>query len=168
VHCGIVEVTVPIAASCVLLAAWLARWRGWPTAPDLRSTLLFALSIAALLSVPTMQNHARSGDFVLAAYGGGPNFYIGNNENADGGYAHLRPDRSDPAVEESDAILLTNSASGKRLSPAAVSRYWWQQGFAFWRAHPDQARRLVTKKWVLIWGSQEIADGCRPASPRAG
>ena len=148
-----------IAAVCLAAGGVVARWRGWPGAPRPLSLLVFAAAIAAAVAVPTLQNRARSGDAVLVAYGGGTNFFIGNNENADGTYRALRPDRSDPAVEESDATLLASTAVGRSLSPGEVSRYWWLQGLAWWRHHTVDAVRLTAKKLALLWGAHEIADG---------
>jgi hypothetical protein len=148
-----------IAALCLAASGVVARWRGWPAAPPPVAILVFAAGIAAAVAVPTLQNQVRSGDAVLVAYGGGTNFFIGNNENADGTYRALRPDRSDPAVEESDAMLLASTAVGRSLSPGEVSRYWRQQGLAWWRQHTVGALRLTGKKLALLWGTHEIADG---------
>lgn len=148
-----------IAGAALTIAAWVARARLWPLAPTPRAIVLFLVGLLAPVTVPTLQNLARSGDLVVAAYGGGPNFYIGNHAGAEGGYEPLRPDRGDPRLEESDAVLLANTATGRMLSPAAVSRYWFRRALSWWRAEPAAAVRLTIKKWALLWGSRELADG---------
>lgn len=135
-----------------------ARRRGWPGAPAPAGPLLCLVVLAAALAVPTVENVRRGGGFVVLAYGGGPNFYIGNNARADGGYRPLRPDRSDALFEERDAVELARQAEGRALTPAQVSRYWWRQGLAWWRAAPLPAILLTLKKSLLLWGGQEQAD----------
>jgi uncharacterized YccA/Bax inhibitor family protein len=50
----------------------------------------------ALILVPVAgRNAAVGGEFVLTTAQAGPNFYMGNNPNADGTYAPLLPGRGD-------------------------------------------------------------------------
>jgi 4-amino-4-deoxy-L-arabinose transferase-like glycosyltransferase len=147
-----------VLAPMLAFAAWLAAWRRWPAAPP-RLAPVVMLAVAALaVAVPTLQNRARSGDWVLLAYGGGPNFYIGNRPDADGGYVPLRPDRSDPPQEEADAVALASLGLGHAASPAEVSRWWYGRGVAWWREAPLRALRLTGKKWAMLWGPWEMSD----------
>ncbi len=147
--------------ACMVLFAFalLARRRGWPGAPSGRALAAAASCVALAVAVPTLQNVARTGDWVPIAYGSGSNFYIGNHAAAHGGYMPLRPDRSEPAYEETDANLLAQRDAGRALGPSAVSRFWWQRGFDWWRHRPADAMRLTLKKWALLWGPRELADG---------
>jgi hypothetical protein len=148
-----------VASAILVVAALVARRRRWHGAPPPLALLLFILGLLGPVAVPTLQNIRRSGDLVVVAYGGGPNFYIGNHPGAHGGYEPLRADRSDALLEESDAVLLANTATGRTLSAAAVSRYWFGRGLAWWRTDPLAAVRLTAKKWGLLWGPQELPDG---------
>jgi hypothetical protein len=142
-----------------LAAAIVARRRRWPGAPPPGALLAAGACVTLAIAVPTLQNAARARDFVLIAYGSGPNFYIGNHAAAHGGYAPLRPDRSEPAFEETDAVLLAERDAGRALSPSAVSRFWWRRAGAWWREHPLAGLRVTAKKWALLWGPRELADG---------
>jgi tetratricopeptide (TPR) repeat protein len=148
-----------LAAAAIAAAAFLARRRRWPGAPSRAALALFALGVLAAVAVPTAQNFVSSRDLVVVAYGGGPNFYIGNHAEAHGGYVPLLPDRGDPALEETDAVALAVQASGRPLAPSAVSRFWWRRGLAWWRAEPARALQLTAKKWALLWGPRQLADG---------
>ena len=148
-----------IACAVLFASALLARRRGWPGAPPWRALAAAAAPIALVVAVPTSQNFARTGDWVPIAYGSGSNFYIGNHAGAHGGYVPLRPDRSEPAYEETDANLLAQRDAGRTLGPSAVSRFWWRRGFEWWQRRPVDALRLTAKKWALLWGPRELADG---------
>ncbi len=117
-----------------------------------------AASFLLVLAIPTIQNIARGRGFVVVAYGGGTNFYIGNHSNADGSYVGLRSFRSDPTFEEADAVELSTAVLGREPRPVEVSRYWWMRGLAWWREQPWAAFRLTVKKLALLWGPQEQAD----------
>ena len=132
------------------------RWR--PPAAAAIAWSTGAAAFAFVLAIPTFQNSARGGGRVVVAYGGGTNFYIGNHPGADGSYVPLRSFRSDPALEESDAVELAAAALGHRPRPAEVSRYWWRRGVSWWRVEPGAALRLTLKKVALLWGPQEQAD----------
>jgi tetratricopeptide (TPR) repeat protein len=136
----------------------VARWRAWPWAPPRWGAPLAALGIAAIVAVPTVENLRHGGGPVVIAYGGGPNFYIGNHAGADGSYLPLRPDRSDARFEEQDAVELAQSAEGRPLRPAEVSRYWWGRGLSWWGEDPGGALALTLKKAALVWSWWEGAD----------
>ena len=142
----------------VVAIGFLGSRRGWPAAPPARAAAAAAVALVAVLAVPTAQNLAAGGGFVVVAYGGGTNFYIGNHPGADGSYLPLRPDRSDATVEEADAVAMATAATGRPLSAAGVSRYWLGQGLGWWRSAPLAALGLTLKKLLLVWGAQEQAD----------
>jgi hypothetical protein len=147
-----------VLAPVLAFAAWLAAWRRWPAAPPRLAPVVMLAVTGLAVAVPALQNRARSGDWVLLAYGGGPNFYIGNRPDADGGYMPLRPDRSDPPQEEADAVALASLGLGHAASPAEVSRWWYGRGVAWWREAPLRALRLTGKKWAMLWGPWEMSD----------
>ena len=64
----------------------------------------FAAGIALVLLPVAVRNASVSGDFHLTTSQFGHNFYIGNNEAADGTYKPLLFARGDPRVEIQDAI----------------------------------------------------------------
>lgn len=133
------------------VALWRQR-RSW------RGPLLGLLGLLAVVAVPTAQNLARGGGFVLVAYGGGPNLYIGNHPGADGSYRPLRPDRSDASWEERDAVEIARNASGRSLDPSGVSAFWRDKAFQYWKLAPGEALALTLKKAALVWGWWEGSD----------
>lgn len=135
-----------------------AARRGWPGAPDRAAQALFLAGWLAVTAVPTVQNARGSGAFVPIAFGGGTNLYIGNHHGADGSYVPLRPDRFDPAQEESDAVDLAGHALGRTASPAEVSRYWTRAAARYWRESPVAAVRLTLRKLAMVLGPWEAAD----------
>ena len=137
----------------------VAARRAWTPAPaSTTAPLLGLLALLAVVAIPTAQNMARGGGFVVIAYGGGPNFYIGNNPRADGSYVPLRPGRSDAAVEEDDAVRIARENSTLALDAAGVSRFWWGEGLAWWGDEPGAALALTAKKAVLLWSAWEGND----------
>lgn len=148
---------VGVAVVLLCVGAWGWR-RGWPAAPTPRALAAGLLGLAAVVAIPTAQNLRWGGGFVVIAYGGGTNFYIGNHPGADGSYLPLRPDRSDALVEEADAVALATAAAGRPLTADEVSRHWFGQGLRWWRESPVAALRLSAKKLLLVWAAQEQAD----------
>lgn len=139
-------------------AGFVAAWRRWPGAPGRAAALGFCTAWLAAVAVPTVQNARGCGVFVPLAFGGATNLYIGNHAGADGSYLPLRPDRFDPAQEESDAVELASQAMGSPANPAAVSRYWTRAAARFWMQSPGAALRLTLRKAALLLGPWEAAD----------
>ncbi len=143
----------------LVVGALLAARREFPPAPRPGwAPVLGLLALLAVVAVPTAQNLARGGGFVVIAYSGGPNFYIGNHDGADGSYLPLRPGRSDATVEEDDAVRLAREESPLALDAAGVSRFWWRQGLEWWAREPLEAVSVTLKKAVLLWGAWEGND----------
>ncbi len=135
-------------------------------APTWRGPALGLALVLAWVLVPTVRNVSRGGGPVVLAYSSGVNFYIGNHPGADGSYLPLRPDRSDAAVEESDAVALAQQGAGRPLRADQVSRWWWKQGLQWWREQPLAALALTFKKAALLWGSWEGTDVISPSLAR--
>ena len=141
------------------LAGWIALRQRIPIAPrNAWGPVAMALILVVALALPTAQNFARGGGFVVLAFSGGPNFYIGNHAGADGSYVPLRPDRSDALFEADDAVRLAREDSPRALDAAGVSRYWTQQGLKWWVTDPWAALTLTAHKAVLWWSAWEGND----------
>ena len=65
-----------------------------------------------------IRNYAVGGGFYLTTSQFGPNFFIGNNPNADGTYTSLRFGRGAPEYERQDATELAEHATGRTLTPS--------------------------------------------------
>lgn len=137
------------------LLAWRqkeSRARGW------RSLFSMVFGVAIVLLPVALRNLAVGGEFHLTTSQLGPNFFIGNNEKADGTYQPLKPGRGDPIYERIDATELAEGNLGRKLSPDEVSDYWLGKGFDFIRSHPGQWLALMGQKWFLVWNAAELGD----------
>lgn len=139
---------------------WEARKAGAPVRWRTRLAWLAALSAGILvILMPVMvRNRVVGGDFVLTTSQMGPNFYMGNNPQADGTYMALRPGRGDPRYERTDAVELAEQEAGKTLTPSEVSRYWMSRAFQYIRTKPVAWAGLTLRKTGIFWQSYEAPD----------
>jgi Flp pilus assembly protein TadD len=119
---------------------------------------LFLLGVTIVLLPVAMRNRVVSGGLYLTTSQFGPNFYIGNNEQADGTYMSLRFGRGAPEYERQDATELAEQAMGRRLRPAEVSWYWTSRALAFITSRPTAWLRLMGSKVALLWNTHEMLD----------
>lgn len=125
-----------------------------------RTALLcaFLAGLFALLAPVAARNYHVGGEYVLTTTQAGPNFFIGNNSNATGVYAPLRPGRSDTRLERIDAVEIAEQASGRKLSASEVSRYWLDRALVDIRKSPGAWLALVGRKLMLLLNAYEIPD----------
>ena len=105
-----------------------------------------------------LRNATIGGRFLLTTAQFGPNFYIGNNPQADGFYQPLRKWRAEVKFEQRDAKELAESAAGRTLTPAEVSRYWSRRSWDFIRTQPLAWMKLTWRKWLMTWNASENID----------
>jgi 4-amino-4-deoxy-L-arabinose transferase-like glycosyltransferase len=142
----------------LVLGAWLV-WLpavGWP-GRTLRIGL-FAAGLAVVLVPVALRNWSVSGDFHLTTSQFGHNFFIGNNPAADGTYQPLLHARGDPRVEIQDAIDLAERQTGRSLTRAEVSDFYFERGLDFVRSHPGDWALLLVRKLRLSFNSVELVD----------
>jgi tetratricopeptide (TPR) repeat protein len=144
-------VLVPVLLVWILCAPGPPRRRGARTA-------LFVLGLALVLVPVGLRNLAIGGRFLVTTAQLGPNFYIGNNPEANGRYRPLRPGRQDARVERADAVELAESAVGRSLDPAEVSSYWRKRSLAYVRENPGDWAGLLLTKAFLVAGAAEVVD----------
>jgi tetratricopeptide (TPR) repeat protein len=123
-----------------------------------RNAAIFVLGLAIVLLPVAVRNYAVGGGFYLTTSQFGPNFFIGNNPNADGTYMSLRFGRGAPEYERQDATELAEHAAGRTLTPSEVSSYWTERALGFIAAHPGQWLALVGRKFVLLVNGTEMLD----------
>ena len=148
--------------NAVVLAAailvWLLWWQRHLAAKRMiLAGWLFAGLAIVLLPVAT-RNKIVAGEFDLTTSQFGPNFYIGNNENASGTYQPLRFGHGDPMYERQDATELAEQATGRRLTPAEVSQYWARRALEYIWTQPGDWLELMGRKIMLAWNAAEVAD----------
>jgi len=146
---------------CLLL--WLAYRGRAELARTARERLAPLLLGATLVLTPVAaRNWSVAGEFVLTTSQFGQNFYIGNNEHADGTYQSLRFGHGGAEAERKDATELAELALGRKLGPAEVSHYWTKRAFGFISEHPARWARLMLKKSLLVFNARELADSDEP------
>jgi 4-amino-4-deoxy-L-arabinose transferase-like glycosyltransferase len=159
-------VLIPAVAAWL---AWIARTQDAPRGAGLVAKLSGMRLVAALLlgsslmlAPVALRNYRVGHDLVLTTSQFGANFYVGNNEAADGLYEPLVWGHASYPEEHRDALELAEQAAGRALSPREVSSYWAGLAWQWIHAHPLDWLRLMGKKWVLVWNAREIADSDEP------
>lgn len=117
-----------------------------------------ALGLALVLLPVAARNLAVGGEFLLTTAQFGPNFYIGNNPDADGTYRPLVPGRGDPRFERRDATQIAERDVGAPLTPGQVSSYWTGRALEYVRTRPGDWLRLTGRKVLLTLNGSEVAD----------
>lgn len=144
-----------------LLAA--LAWRPAASAPARLRRIAAFLFCAALPLLPVAWRNARAGGgFLPTTFQGGVNFYIGNHQGADGTYQPLVPGKQIPAYERGESVRLAEQATGRKLRPSEVSRYWLRRSLDWARAHPGDFIRLQIHKLRLFWSWYEWPDAVDP------
>jgi tetratricopeptide (TPR) repeat protein len=142
-----------LAPVLVLWALWFFRGRA---ARSLALAIL--LGTAAALAPVAIRNAIVGGELQLTTAQAGPNFYMGNNPQADGTTAPLVPGHADPAYERADATHLAEQALGRPLTPGQVSTYWMRRGLDFIRTQPGRWAALLVRKTALMMNAIEVMD----------
>ncbi len=130
---------------------------------DERSTVvqrlaLFGAGLAVVFAPVVIRNYSIDGGIYLTTSQFGPNFYIGNNPNADGTYASIRFGRGAPEFERIDATEVAEEAAGRTLSPAEVSSFWTTRALDYIRSQPGDWLALTARKVLLLFNRSEIVD----------
>jgi 4-amino-4-deoxy-L-arabinose transferase-like glycosyltransferase/Tfp pilus assembly protein PilF len=151
----------------VVLALYplLAGWMWWRQRQLCPWRPLWGLLGAALMAVPWgFVNKMQSDRFQIIPSAGGVNFYLGNRRGADGmqpeqGRRVTYGERYEDSVEiwareEYEAAMRAEGRTAE-TSPAAISRYWSQRGWAEIKADPAAWCRLMGRKcWLLCWNTE--------------
>lgn len=144
------------------LALWSAFKGEGPRSRRLVFRVLpFTLALLVAPLAVTIRNGAVGGDFVFIASQGGVNFYIGNNERADG-KTSVSPGIQEGAGERYvDSVWLSGVAeaeriTGRRLTPSEVSRFWYGRALKWIAENPGGAVRLYGRKVSYLVNGHEI------------
>jgi Tfp pilus assembly protein PilF/4-amino-4-deoxy-L-arabinose transferase-like glycosyltransferase len=125
--------------------------RRWPAA------ILFTIGCVAAVTPITLRNYAVSNDFVLVSSNAGVNFYIGNNEKAEGIYMLPPESGLDNTRLYLSSREAAETATGREsLKPSEVSAFWTSQALDFFRERPGDALALLGHKFRLFWNHYEI------------
>lgn len=154
---GISAITRPnilIFIPCVWLWLFWVFRKGYSLKRIIAYAALFFLGVVLVIFPVTLRNVLAGGDKVLIASQGGINFYIGNNENADGMSAIFYNEH----WEYRDFQMAAENETGRSLKPSDISDFYYRKGFDFFLKKPSQALGLLTKKGYLFWSKFEISN----------
>lgn len=141
----------------ILIWLWLVFRPDYGKA--IKRFLIFSLGCALMIAPITLRNKLIGHDNVLIASQGGINFYIGNNQYADGTSA-IMPEFGS-TWQYSDAEYLAKSETGKigqEMKPSQVSSFYYRKGIAFAVNRPMAWLGLTAKKFGLFWNSFEVSN----------
>lgn len=151
---GLAAITRPnILLFLVFLPFWLKR----KLTKNFLSPVAFGiLGVLTVVLPVTVRNYAVSREFVLIAWQGGVNFYIGNNPLSDGKTAIVPGTRKSWIGGFEDARRIAEESSGGKLKNSEVDRFWMNKGLEFIANEPGKALALFLKKGYMFWGGYEI------------
>ncbi|MCI0329746.1 MAG: tetratricopeptide repeat protein [candidate division Zixibacteria bacterium] len=157
---GLSAITRPnilIFIPAVLFWTWFSfrqreRFKG-----QLKFAALFLLGTALPILPAALHNHRAEKPLVLIASQGGINFYIGNNPEANG-FTSMMPGRPATNWELADIRSLAKEETGRELSSAELSDFWYKKGLEFWKSRPADAFKLLARKTYLFFTRFEIAN----------
>ena len=108
------------------------------------------------ISVVYIINCIQGDSAVIVAWNGGINFYLGNNEMANGWSATSPLLRGAWFSGYQDAVTIAEEASGHSLSYAGVSNYWMKQGLSYITGDLISWVSLMFKKSYYLISNVEI------------
>jgi len=147
----------------VLGLSWIARgnfvalvpfglgWAAWQLRRTPRWIPVVLLCTAAPLAVASAHNLAAGGSWRPMTALAGPNFYYGNNPDANGVFKPLPFVKARTYDEKIEFLAEAERRTGRKLTMQEMSDYWLRQGLQFWREQPGQALGLLLKKvWFVV------------------
>ena len=147
------------SAGSILLVLLTLLWIASDVSRSPRRRLIRAAwclgAAAAIVTPVAVRNLAASGEIVPVATNGGITFWQGNNPNAKGVYS--TPDGFSGAIasQQDEARRVAEARSGRPMTDAAASRYWFAEGRSYLLHHPLHAAALTGRKLLLAVSSDE-------------
>jgi len=129
-----------------------------PLKKRLQFVIIFFIGVVPALVAVILINIFAGKDTVWVAWNGGINFYLGNNQYANGWSA------TSPELDATwwggyrDAIIIAEQKMGQKLLPSQISNYWFKQGFDYIVSKPLDWAGLMLKKIYLMFNSFEISN----------
>ncbi len=123
----------------------------------LKEAILFTVGCVIAVAPITLRNYEVSQDFVLVSSNAGVNFYIGNNEHAEGIF--MLPPES--GLDNTRLYLSSRAAAEQatgqtNMLPSEVSAYWASRTVEYMKNNPGDAMALMWHKFRLFWNHYEI------------
>lgn len=153
---GLAAITRPTMLVFIPIVFWYTltmsdRTRRW------RSGFILTAGLMIVIGPIFARNLIVAGDPVLISSQGGINFYIGNNDSADGVTAAMPPPlRHNWRME--DTRYLAESESGQSLTPSEQSGFWYSKGVDWIKENPADFAVLYLKKLYLFFSPDEYSN----------
>lgn len=152
---GNMHLAVPVALVALLGHGW-AR-------PQLRRSLWRCVAVAAgvalALAPVIVRNSMVAGYPVLSTAAGGTAFYLCNHAGNTTGLVQAMPtNRQVPRHEFGDWEQAAEAATGRTLSPAEISSYWFDQALDEIAADPERWLLAEARKLGLLFSRYEAPD----------
>ncbi|MEP6670563.1 MAG: tetratricopeptide repeat protein [Chthoniobacter sp.] len=119
---------------------------------------VFVAGVYVGASPAWIHNYYIAHEPVMLSAHSGINFWIGNNPTATG-YPKMPPGiRATQEGLLKDSITLAESAAGRKLTRAEVSKYWSAQANAYISTHFSAWMRLIVVKFGNFWNAYQYDD----------
>jgi 4-amino-4-deoxy-L-arabinose transferase-like glycosyltransferase len=157
---ALVQQTILPLAPLVVLWLLFGQQGELPFARRLALGAIFVVGIAVCILPFTLHNIRTGHDFVLLNSMGGPNFYMGNQREADGTWqvpslgSRRRADNPDEMQRQFKAAA--ERATRRAMKPSEISAYWTTRGLDEIRADPGRWLRLELRKLGLHFNAYEV------------
>ncbi|MFH1867958.1 MAG: tetratricopeptide repeat protein [Candidatus Omnitrophota bacterium] len=148
-------------AGILLFLPAMLLWIIYTASEKRRAVIGAMISILAALCIIlpiTLKNYLASGDLIFMSSHAGLNFYIGNNENADGTFKAPSWARSNIEGLNEDAKTIAERELSRELSEREVSDFYFKKGMRFIKEKPLMFLRLLGRKLILYINKYEIFD----------
>lgn len=143
---GNVLLFAPFLCAWILLSTNSKKWA---------KVILLGAGVLAGIAPATIHNYLAERDFILITSNGGFNFFIGNNEQADGRF--VMPPRVNMDQDPSGLRIAEADLGQSPMRSSEVSRYWKSRAMSFIRTQPARFVKLLFLKMYYFWGRAEIA-----------
>jgi 4-amino-4-deoxy-L-arabinose transferase-like glycosyltransferase len=157
---GLTSITRPnflvIVPAFVIFVFWYLK--KLPLKERLRPVWLMLAGLVVPILIVMVINIAAGNDFVVIAWNGGINFFLGNNPLSNGWSA------TSPEIDATwwggyrDAIVIAEQSRGHELLPSQVSNYWFGRGLDYVVRQPIAWLGLMVKKTYLLCNSFRLSN----------
>lgn len=128
----------------------------------IKKSVILAAGIVLALIPLTVRNYRITGEFIPLTTGGGINFYIGNNERANGFYTvpfyRGEPIGGTPEEQQKRMRSIAAAEAGREPTYKEVSSFWLRNGIRYIIKNPGEWTGLVWRKFIFFWNRYERAN----------
>ena len=121
-----------------------------------KPAVLLVAGVLAGLAPVMIRNAVVANQWSLVSSHGGLNFYIGNAPEATGFYRVVPGVKPAIVGQERDTKRIAERATGRRLTDAEVSDYFFNLGWSWMKTHPADAAQLFLKKLAFAFHAQTL------------